>query len=97
MRFNTFSSHHALNPAVYSLPAEYTPKPTFAKRLKKSLAWVGATAAAVVPSISYAALDVAPLKTEIEANGASMNTIMLAILGLVVLVVGFNLLKRVMR
>lgn len=52
---------------------------------------------AIIPTAANAAIDVTSLATEISGNATSLNTVMAAILGLIVLVVGFNLLKRILK
>lgn len=52
---------------------------------------------AIIPTTANAAINVTDLATEISGNAASLNTVMAAILGLIVLVVGFNLLKRILK
>lgn len=69
-------------------------KQTYFSRSKKALAGAGAFLAT---NYALAAVDVAPLKTEIDSNGASIQTIGLAILALVALIVGIMMIRRVMR
>lgn len=52
---------------------------------------------AIIPITANAAINVTDLATEISGNAASLNAVMAAILGLIVLVVGFNLLKRILK
>lgn len=44
----------------------------------------------------FAALDTTTLETDIASNGASMQTVMLAVLTLVALFVGYRMIKRSM-
>lgn len=45
---------------------------------------------------AFAALDTTTLETDIASNGASMQTVMLAVLTLVALFVGYRMIKRSM-
>lgn len=56
---------------------------------------VGATVFAVAAP-SFAAFDTTALETDITANSASMQTVMLAVLTLVALFVGYKMIKRSM-
>lgn len=62
--------------------------------------FVGAMAALyalIAPAIAQAAVDVAPLVAEIEANKDPMISVGTAMLGLVVVVVLFMMVRRVLR
>jgi len=45
---------------------------------------------------AFAALETTALETDIASNGASMQTVMLAVLTLVALFVGYRMIKRSM-
>lgn len=53
--------------------------------------------ALIAPAIAQAAVDVAPLVAEIEANKDPMISVGTAMLGLVVVVVLFMMVRRVLR
>lgn len=73
-------------------------KATVSDKLGKAFLTAGTAYGMAVSSIANAApVDVSPLKAEIEGNGASIQTIGLAILGLVALIVGIMYIRRVMR
>lgn len=49
----------------------------------------------VLATTAHAAVDVAPLVQEITQNRSGMETIMLAVLGIIAFIFGFKLLRRV--
>lgn len=56
-----------------------------------------AISAIVVPSVASAAVDTAELVTAIEGNEAGMTSVGMAMLGLVVVVVLFTMVRRVLK
>lgn len=61
------------------------------------LGMMAAIAAIIVPSVASAAVDTAAIVTEIEGNEASMTSVGMAMLGLVVIVVLFTMVRRVLK
>lgn len=56
-----------------------------------------AISAIVVPSVASAAVDTAEIVTSIEGNEAGMTSVGMAMLGLVVVVVLFTMVRRVLK
>lgn len=56
-----------------------------------------AISAIIVPSVASAAVDTAELVTSIEGNEAGMTSVGMAMLGLVVVVVLFTMVRRVLK
>ncbi|UYZ91020.1 major capsid protein [Moraxella bovis] len=78
--------------------AVYQPKPTLWQKTKKHATNASLALAVGVSSVpAFAAVDVTELVTEIGGNKTGMNSVGMAILGLVVLVVGFGMIRRMMR
>lgn len=75
----------------------YSPqKQSFWDKHKGKFAFGGAVVPLSMANTAHAALDVAPLTTEISGNGTSLQTVMLAILALAALFVGFRYIRRAM-
>lgn len=68
-------------------------KSTVAEKLGKVGLVFGAM---VLTAPAFAALETTALETDIASNGASMQTVMLAVLTLVALFVGYRMIKRSM-
>lgn len=68
------------------------------KSKNKTFAKIGVATAATfaLTAPAFAALDTTALQTDISSNGASMQTVMLAVLTLVALFVGYRMIKRSM-
>lgn len=76
----------------------YQPKPTLWQKTKKHANNVSLALAVSAFSLpAFAAVETGELVTEISGNKTGMNAVGLAILGLVALVVGFAMVKRIMR
>lgn len=73
--------------------AQVAQKSTVAEKLGK-VGLVSGAMALTTPV--FAAIDTTALETDIASNGASMQTVMLAVLTLVALFVGYRMIKRSM-
>lgn len=68
------------------------------KKLRRAMATIGAGSTALYCTVASAApVDVTPLTDKITENESSMNTVGMAILGLIVIVVIFMMIRRMMR
>lgn len=73
-------------------------KPNLWQKTKKRAADASLALAVGASSVpAFAAIDTSELVTEISGNKTGMTSVGMAILGLVVLVVGFIMIRRVMR
>lgn len=78
--------------------AVYQPKPTTWQKCKNYATNTSlAVSAAVLSSPAFAAFDVTEVTTEISSNKPGMNAVGLAVVGLIVIVLGFTMVKRMMR
>lgn len=75
----------------------YKEKQSLLSRYKhKTAVAVGGVTASLVAIPAYAAIDVAPLVSDITANKSGMETIALAVLGILAFIFGIKLLRRVL-
>lgn len=63
----------------------------------RALALPALVTATILPSLAHAAIDVAPLVEEIKGNSTSVTSVGLAVLGVIAVILGFSLMKRIMR